>query len=128
MTACTTSSGSVASNSALSRSAPSCAAPHAFWIYERRLVIVETISEELWLTGEEDIVLYERAWDWLADSAEYGTPARRLIGPGPFAGQRLVRSGSGGAAKHAQSDGLTHAGVRGGRERSRLQAVEPPRE
>ncbi|WP_445279653.1 helix-turn-helix domain-containing protein [Streptomyces sp. DSM 118148] len=55
-------------------------APHAFWIYDRRLVIVETISEELWLTGEEDIVLYERAWDWLADSAEYGTPARRLIG------------------------------------------------
>lgn len=28
-------------------------APHAFWIYDRRLVIVETISEELWLTGEE---------------------------------------------------------------------------
>ncbi|UUU21732.1 helix-turn-helix domain-containing protein [Streptomyces sp. DSM 40750] len=55
-------------------------APHAFWIYDRRLVIVETISEELWLTGEEDIELYERAWDWLAESAEYGAPARRLIG------------------------------------------------
>ncbi|MGP4087632.1 helix-turn-helix domain-containing protein [Streptomyces sp. KR55] len=55
-------------------------APHAFWIYDRRLVIVETISEELWLTGDEDIELYERAWDWLADSAEYGAPARRLIG------------------------------------------------
>ncbi|MGW3723559.1 helix-turn-helix domain-containing protein [Streptomyces sp. NPDC000851] len=55
-------------------------APHAFWIYDRRLVIVETISEELWLTGDEDIELYERAWDWLADSAEYGSPARRLIG------------------------------------------------
>ncbi|MBW8740380.1 MAG: helix-turn-helix transcriptional regulator [Streptomyces turgidiscabies] len=55
-------------------------APHAFWIYDRRLVIVETISEELWLTGEEDIQLYERAWDWLAESAEYGAPARRLIG------------------------------------------------
>ncbi|MFF4655083.1 helix-turn-helix domain-containing protein [Streptomyces sp. NPDC001381] len=55
-------------------------APHAFWIYDRRLVIVETISEELWLTGEEDIRLYERAWDWLAESAEYGAPARRLIG------------------------------------------------
>ncbi|MFF4983835.1 Scr1 family TA system antitoxin-like transcriptional regulator [Streptomyces sp. NPDC001046] len=24
--------------------------PHAFWIYDRRLVVVETISEELWLT------------------------------------------------------------------------------
>ncbi|KUO13070.1 helix-turn-helix domain-containing protein [Streptomyces dysideae] len=55
-------------------------APHAFWIYDRRLVIVETISEELWLTGEDDIQLYERAWDWLAESAEYGAPARRLIG------------------------------------------------
>lgn len=55
-------------------------APHAFWIYDRRLVIVETISEELWLTGSEDIELYERAWEWLAESAEYGAPARRLIG------------------------------------------------
>ncbi|MEU8031951.1 helix-turn-helix transcriptional regulator [Streptomyces sp. NPDC049099] len=55
-------------------------APHAFWIYDRRLVIVETISEELWLTGVEDLQLYERAWEWLAESAEYGTPARRLIG------------------------------------------------
>lgn len=55
-------------------------APHAFWIYDRRLVIVETITEELWLTGDEDLQLYERAWDWLSESAEYGTPARRLIG------------------------------------------------
>ncbi|WP_055532493.1 helix-turn-helix domain-containing protein [Streptomyces graminilatus] len=55
-------------------------APHAFWIYDRRLVIVETISEELWLTGQEDLQLYERAWDWLAESAEYGALARRLIG------------------------------------------------
>jgi hypothetical protein len=54
--------------------------PHAFWIYDRRLVIVETISEELWLTGDEDIALYERAWEWLAESAETGAPARRLIG------------------------------------------------
>ncbi|MEU0189445.1 helix-turn-helix transcriptional regulator [Streptomyces afghaniensis] len=55
-------------------------APHAFWIYDERLVIVETISEELWLTGDDDVRLYERAWDWLAEAAEYGTPARRLIG------------------------------------------------
>ncbi|MEV5879735.1 helix-turn-helix transcriptional regulator [Streptomyces sp. NPDC052101] len=55
-------------------------APHAFWIYDRRLVIVETISEELWLTGGEDVELYERAWQWLSESAEYGPPARRLIG------------------------------------------------
>ncbi|MBM7091044.1 helix-turn-helix transcriptional regulator [Streptomyces sp. S12] len=55
-------------------------APHAFWIYDRRLVIVETISEELWLTGDDDLQLYERAWEWLAEAAEYGPPARRLIG------------------------------------------------
>ncbi|MGW9117489.1 helix-turn-helix domain-containing protein [Streptomyces sp. NPDC055663] len=55
-------------------------APHAFWIYDSRLVIVETITEELWLTDDEDVRLYERAWQWLAESAEYGSPARRLIG------------------------------------------------
>ncbi|WP_432247722.1 helix-turn-helix domain-containing protein [Streptomyces sanyensis] len=55
-------------------------APHGFWIYDRRLVIVETISEELWLTGSEDLELYERAWDWLSEAAVYGAPARRLIG------------------------------------------------
>ncbi|MFC8365578.1 helix-turn-helix domain-containing protein [Streptomyces griseorubiginosus] len=53
---------------------------HGFWIYDRRLVIVETISEELWLTGDEDVQLYERAWDWLAEAAEHGASARRLIG------------------------------------------------
>jgi transcriptional regulator with XRE-family HTH domain len=55
-------------------------APHAFWIYDSRLAIVETITEELWLTDDEDVRLYERAWEWLAESAEYGAPARRLIG------------------------------------------------
>ncbi|MEU6820472.1 DUF5753 domain-containing protein [Streptomyces atriruber] len=55
-------------------------AAHSFWIYDRRQVIVETITEELWLTADEDMRLYERAWDWLADSAERGHVARRLIG------------------------------------------------
>ncbi|MFB8267462.1 helix-turn-helix domain-containing protein [Streptomyces sp. NPDC055955] len=53
---------------------------HGFWIYDRRLVIVETISEELWLDGDADIGLYERAWDWLTEAAAYGRDARRLIG------------------------------------------------
>ncbi|MFD7781004.1 helix-turn-helix domain-containing protein [Streptomyces sp. NPDC059753] len=53
---------------------------HGFWIYDRRLVIVETISEELWLDGDADIALYERAWDWLTEAAAYGRDARRLIG------------------------------------------------
>ncbi|MEU5773867.1 DUF5753 domain-containing protein [Streptomyces venezuelae] len=55
-------------------------AAHSFWIYDRRQVIVETITEELWLTAEEDLRLYERAWEWLAESAERDQTARRLIG------------------------------------------------
>ncbi len=55
-------------------------APHAFWIYDRRQVVVETLTEELWLTAEDEIQLYERAWDWLSESAERGPRARRLIG------------------------------------------------
>ncbi|MFJ9749559.1 helix-turn-helix domain-containing protein [Streptomyces chartreusis] len=53
---------------------------HGFWIYDRRLVIVETLSTEMWLDDEESITLYERAWDWLTDSAVYDATAHRLIG------------------------------------------------
>lgn len=57
------------------RRAPS----HGFWIYDRRLVIVETISTEMWLDDSDSIALYERAWEWLAESAAYDTRARHLI-------------------------------------------------
>ncbi|MFI1827102.1 helix-turn-helix domain-containing protein [Streptomyces sp. NPDC020412] len=57
------------------RRAPS----HGFWIYDRRLVIVETIGTELWLDDEESIRTYERAWDWFTDSAVFGSQAQRLI-------------------------------------------------
>ncbi|MFE6931734.1 helix-turn-helix domain-containing protein [Streptomyces sp. NPDC057699] len=53
---------------------------HGFWIYDRRRVIVETISTEMWLDDEETIALYEKAWDWTAEAAVYGPQARRLIG------------------------------------------------
>ncbi|MFG2948174.1 helix-turn-helix domain-containing protein [Streptomyces adustus] len=53
---------------------------HGFWIYDRRLVIVETLSTEMWLDDEESVALYERAWEWLAESAVYGPKAHRLIG------------------------------------------------
>ncbi|MFI1863621.1 helix-turn-helix domain-containing protein [Streptomyces jumonjinensis] len=53
---------------------------HAFWIYDQRLVIVETISTEMWLDDEESIRLYERAWEWLAESAVFGRQAQRAIG------------------------------------------------
>ncbi|MFI6276698.1 helix-turn-helix domain-containing protein [Streptomyces sp. NPDC050988] len=57
------------------RRAPS----HSFWIYDRRLVIVETISTEMWLDDADSIALYERAWEWLSESAAYDTRARHLI-------------------------------------------------
>ncbi|WP_097934518.1 MULTISPECIES: helix-turn-helix domain-containing protein [unclassified Streptomyces] len=53
---------------------------HGFWIYDRRRVIVETISTEMWLDDEDTIALYERAWDWMAEAAVHGPQARRLIG------------------------------------------------
>ncbi|MDH6630442.1 transcriptional regulator with XRE-family HTH domain [Streptomyces sp. LBL] len=62
---------------------------HGFWIYDRRLVIVETLSTEMWLDDEESIALYERAWDWLAESAVYGEVAHRLIGRATAAAQKL---------------------------------------
>ncbi|MFI5985961.1 helix-turn-helix domain-containing protein [Streptomyces sp. NPDC051555] len=52
---------------------------HGFWIYDRRLVIVETISTEMWLDDEESIQLYERAWSGFAESAVYGPSAQRLL-------------------------------------------------
>ncbi|WP_406341783.1 helix-turn-helix domain-containing protein [Streptomyces sp. NBC_00648] len=52
---------------------------HGFWIYDQRLVIVETISTEMWLDDEDSISLYTRAWDWLSEGAVYGPKAHRLI-------------------------------------------------
>ncbi|MFH8614254.1 helix-turn-helix domain-containing protein [Streptomyces sp. NPDC017979] len=52
---------------------------HGFCIYDRRLVIVETTGTELWLDDEESIRTYERAWEWFADCAVYGSQAHRLI-------------------------------------------------
>ncbi|MEU8886661.1 helix-turn-helix transcriptional regulator [Streptomyces sp. NPDC048442] len=57
-----------------------CTPAHGFWIYDRRLVIVETISNEMWLDDDESISLYEEVWDRFAESAVYGTAAQRLIG------------------------------------------------
>ncbi|MEU6703863.1 helix-turn-helix domain-containing protein [Streptomyces wuyuanensis] len=53
---------------------------HGFWIYDQRLVIVETIGTEMWLEDADSIGLYERAWDWLAEAAAYGHQAHRVIG------------------------------------------------
>ncbi|MGY5130276.1 helix-turn-helix domain-containing protein [Streptomyces nigrescens] len=52
---------------------------HGFWIYDDRLVTVETINAELWLDDSDSIDLYARAWTWLHESAVYGHSAHRLI-------------------------------------------------
>ncbi|MEN2423439.1 helix-turn-helix transcriptional regulator [Streptomyces rimosus] len=52
---------------------------HGFWIYDTRLVIVETINAEMWLDDADSLALYARAWDWLAEAAVYGHRAHRLI-------------------------------------------------
>ncbi|GCD46101.1 helix-turn-helix domain-containing protein [Streptomyces paromomycinus] len=52
---------------------------HGFWIYDTRLVIVETIHAELWLDDTDSLALYARAWDWLDEAAVYGHQAHRLI-------------------------------------------------
>ncbi|MFJ6440900.1 helix-turn-helix domain-containing protein [Streptomyces sp. NPDC091649] len=52
---------------------------HGFWIYDRRRVIVETINTEMWLDDEENISLYERAWEAMAEAAVHGPQAQGLI-------------------------------------------------
>ncbi|MFD9905205.1 helix-turn-helix domain-containing protein [Streptomyces sp. NPDC059063] len=52
---------------------------HGFWIYDQRLVIVETINTEMWLDDEDGIQPYGRAWQWLSESAVQGHQARQLI-------------------------------------------------
>ncbi|MFE1346649.1 Scr1 family TA system antitoxin-like transcriptional regulator [Streptomyces sp. NPDC058757] len=53
---------------------------HAFWIFEEQRVVVETINTELQYDGAEDVELYTRVWDTLAEHAVTGLQAQRLIG------------------------------------------------
>lgn len=52
---------------------------NGFWIYDERLVIVEDWHAELWLDGADDVALYLRVWETIAESAVYGAQAQRLI-------------------------------------------------
>ncbi len=52
---------------------------HGFWIYDEQRVSVETISVELRLDSAEEVALYGRVWDKLAEAAVYGAQAHRLI-------------------------------------------------
>lgn len=53
---------------------------HGFWIFDEGRVIVETINTEFTLESAEDVALYGRVWDRLAESAVTGPQAHRLIG------------------------------------------------
>ena len=50
-----------------------------FWIHDDRLVIAETWHAEMWLDSAEDVALYRKIWDTLAESAVYGRQAQQLI-------------------------------------------------
>ncbi|MER5617542.1 Scr1 family TA system antitoxin-like transcriptional regulator [Streptomyces sp. NPDC002215] len=52
---------------------------HGFWIFNEQRVIVEIISTELQLESDEDVALYRRVWDRLAEAAVEGPVAQRLI-------------------------------------------------
>ena len=52
---------------------------HGFWIFDRSLVLVETLSSELSLRDPDDIALYVRHFERLWDAALHDDAARRLI-------------------------------------------------
>lgn len=52
---------------------------HGFWIFDEERVIVETVNTELQYDSADDLALYGRVWDQLADAAVYGPQAHRLI-------------------------------------------------
>lgn len=58
---------------------PRLSAQHGFWMYDDRVVLVETIAAELTLTQPQEIAIHAKAFDWLAGSAVYGGEARRVI-------------------------------------------------
>jgi transcriptional regulator with XRE-family HTH domain len=55
------------------------AAGDDFWIHDDRLVIAETWHAEMWLDSPEDVALYGKVWDALADAAVTDQAAHRLI-------------------------------------------------
>ncbi|MEZ0088898.1 Scr1 family TA system antitoxin-like transcriptional regulator [Streptacidiphilus sp. EB129] len=53
---------------------------HPFWIYDERLVQVETWSAEINVTEPAEITLYLQVFEHYARSAVYGAAARRVVG------------------------------------------------
>ena len=54
-------------------------ADNGFWIYDADAVIIETLTAELRLTHADEITVYTRVHDALAQTAVYGPSARALI-------------------------------------------------
>jgi transcriptional regulator with XRE-family HTH domain len=52
---------------------------HGFWIFDDRLVLVETLSSEISLRDQEDVQLYVRHFERLWQVAATGTEARALL-------------------------------------------------
>ncbi len=52
---------------------------HGFWVYDERLVRVETIGAELKLVDATEIALYLDVWRQLDEAAAYGARAHRII-------------------------------------------------
>ncbi|MBO2456545.1 helix-turn-helix domain-containing protein [Actinomadura violacea] len=52
---------------------------HGFWVFDERLVLVDTAAAELAITQPREIAVYVQEFDWLASSAVYGSDARDLI-------------------------------------------------
>ncbi|MGE7440093.1 helix-turn-helix domain-containing protein [Kitasatospora sp. NPDC001175] len=52
---------------------------HGFWIFDDRLVIVETWNTEMWLDDDADVALYSAIWNRLNKTAVYGPSAHRLV-------------------------------------------------
>jgi transcriptional regulator with XRE-family HTH domain len=53
---------------------------HGFWIFDKRLVLVETLSSELSLRDVEDVELYIRHFERLWEAASHREAARQVIG------------------------------------------------
>jgi len=54
-------------------------AMHGFWLYDDRLVLVDTVSAELALRDQDDVLLYERLFELLWEQAAPGAEAAQLI-------------------------------------------------
>jgi transcriptional regulator with XRE-family HTH domain len=52
---------------------------HGFWIFDEKRVVVETVNTELQYDTDDDVALYGRAWDRLAEATARGQHAHRLI-------------------------------------------------